>query len=93
MRPAIFNQSWGHFKNLIVTTDDSNYKNYAVVAGSGEGDQRQIVLVDESNGEKLKRLYVDARDLQQQEGMSHQQYVETLSKKEAKSILISIKTF
>ena len=78
---AIFNQNWGHFKNLIVTTDDSNYKNYAVVAGSGEGDQRQIVLVDESNGEKLKRLYVDARDLQQQEDMSHQQYLDALKER------------
>ena len=54
----------GIFKNLVVTTDDSNYKNYAVVAGSGEGDQRQKVIVDNSGGEKLKRLYVDARDLQ-----------------------------
>lgn len=53
--PAIFSQSWGHFKNLVVTTDDSNYKNYAVVAGSGEGDQRQKVIVDNSGGRKVKK--------------------------------------
>ena len=79
--PAIFSQSWGHLKNLVVTTDDSNYKNYAVVAGSGEGDQRQKVIVDNSGGEKLKRLYVDARDLQQEDGMSQQQYEETLAER------------
>ena len=79
--PAIFSQNWGHFKNLVVTTDTSNYKNYAVVAGSGEGDQRQKVIVDNSGGETLKRLYVDARDLQQEEGMSQQQYWDTLSER------------
>ena len=72
--PAVFSQNWGHFKNLVVTTDTSNYKNYAIVAGSGEGDLRQKVIVDNSGGESLKRLYVDARDLQQEEGMSQQQY-------------------
>lgn len=72
--PAIFNQNWGHLKNLVVTTDTSNYKNYAFVAGSGEGEQRQKVIVDVSDGKPLKRLYVDARDLQQEEGMSQQQY-------------------
>ena len=37
--------------------------------------------MDNSGGEKLKRLYVDARDLQQEEGMSQQQYWDTLAER------------
>lgn len=81
VEPAIFSQDWGHLKNLDVVKDTSNYKNYAVVAGSGEGTQRQIVFVDNSNGETLKKLYVDARDLQQEEGMSQQQYWDALAER------------
>lgn len=79
VEPAIFNQSWGHFKHLKVVTDTSNYKNYAVVSGSGEGEQRKTVTVDKSNGETMQRLYVDARDLQQKEGMSTQDYLDILA--------------
>lgn len=86
VEPAIFNQTWGHFKNLKVVTDTSNYKNYAVVAGSGEGEQRKTVIVDKSNGTTLQQLYVDARDLQQKEGMSSQEYLDILSTRGAEKL-------
>lgn len=46
-------------------TKQRYYKNYAYVAGAGEGKDRKIVLVDiRKPGDPLKELYVDARDLQ-----------------------------
>ncbi len=51
------------------------------------GDQRQIVLVDESNGEKLKRLYVDAGEIYSSKKICHTNNIWTLSKKEAKEYL------
>ena len=41
------------------------YKNFAYVAGAGEGKDRIVTTVDiRKAGEPLKELYVDARDLQ-----------------------------
>lgn len=55
------------FNNLFIkeyTKDISNFKNYAIVAGEGEGTQRRIVHVDRTNGGDRYELFVDARDLQ-----------------------------
>lgn len=45
--------------------NEANYKNYAIVCGSGEGMNRTIVDVDRTNGEDRRELLVDARDLSQ----------------------------
>lgn len=58
------------FENILSTTyhyNDADYKNYAYVAGSGEGVNRIIVEVDETHGAKPRALYVDARDLQKED--------------------------
>lgn len=55
------------FNNLYVKEymkDISKYKNYAIVAGEGDGANRKIVYVDRTNGKQRYELYVDARDLQ-----------------------------
>lgn len=75
---AIFSQAWNGLKEPVVTNDNSNYKNYAVVAGSGEGESRVHAIVDISNGEPLKRVYIDARDLQKDDKMTQDQYEQAL---------------
>lgn len=65
---AIFSTSR---ENLLETTyqrDEEDYKNFAYVAGAGEGSSRVIVEVDQTNGERRRAIYVDARDLQPDEG-------------------------
>lgn len=55
------------FNNLFVKEylkDISKFKNYAIVAGEGEGTDRKIVYVDRSAGGSKYELYVDARDMQ-----------------------------
>ena len=55
------------FNNLFVKEylqDISKFKNYAIVAGEGEGSARRIVYVDRSAGGPKCELFVDARDLQ-----------------------------
>lgn len=55
------------FNNLFVKEylqDISKYKNYAIVAGEGEGAERKIIYVDRSAGGSKYELFVDARDLQ-----------------------------
>ncbi len=44
------------------------YKNFAYVAGEGEGDARTIITVDRRNdGEALREMFVDAKDLRQKD--------------------------
>ena len=55
--------------NVIYNRNESSYKNFAYVAGAGEGSDRVIVTVDiRQPGEERSELYVDARDLQQEDG-------------------------
>lgn len=59
-----FTTAKGNIVDPVVYIDDSNYRNYAVVAGSGEADERIYVEVDQSNGEGIRKLFVDERGTQ-----------------------------
>ncbi len=84
--PAVFSQAWGGLKNLSVVQDESNYKNYAVIAGSGEGEKRQHVILDNTRGEPARKVYIDARDLQQSDDMTQKEYWDTLAQRGAEKL-------
>lgn len=66
---AIFSNSFYNIRNVVYNRNSSSYKNFAYVAGAGEGSDRIIVTVDlRQPGEERKEIWVDARDLQQQDG-------------------------
>lgn len=67
---AIFSNSFYNIKDAIYNRDASSYKNFAFVAGEGEGSSRVIVEVDlrENASEERREIYVDARDLQSDDG-------------------------
>ncbi len=64
---AIFSDSFRNIKNAQYDRDESDHRNFAYVAGEGEGSAREIVEVDIRQGpdEERRELWVDARDLQQ----------------------------
>ena len=65
---AIFSNSFYNIRNVVYNRSSVNYRNFAYVAGAGEGNDRVVVEVDlREPGEKRKEIYVDARDLQQQD--------------------------
>lgn len=65
---AIFSNSFYNVRNVTYNRNSSSYKNYAYVAGEGEGSNRVVVTVDNrAPGEERKEIWVDARDLQQQD--------------------------
>lgn len=66
-RRQIFSDDLLNLKNMTVLSDDTNYKSMTYVAGSGEGDERVWVAVNDDETEGLDRfeLFTDARDLQQ----------------------------
>ena len=54
---------------MVYNRCGASYKNYAYVAGAGEGAARIVVEVDMRTvpDEERKEIFVDARDLQQQD--------------------------
>lgn len=63
--PAIFSPEFGTLRTLAYTESDLDYKNYAIVAGQGEGAERRIVEVGYPSAVGFDRhvLFVDARDV------------------------------
>ena len=65
---AIFSNSFYNIRNAVYNRNSSSYKNFAYVAGAGEGSDRIIITVDARlPGEERKEIWVDARDLQQKD--------------------------
>lgn len=64
---AIFSDRFRNIKNAQYDRDESDHKNFAYVAGEGEGTARKVVEVDvrQTPDEERRELWVDARDLQQ----------------------------
>lgn len=73
---TLFSSAYGNIKLGSETYSYSNdYKNFAYVAGMSTNDGRTVVAVDMTDGkEDIKELWVDARDLQKEEGQSEQAY-------------------
>lgn len=74
-RPVvIFSDEFGNLAAPKYTKTSVDYKNKAYVAGQGEGDARVVVIVDLTDGEEARELYVDAKDIQQEEGVTAEEY-------------------
>lgn len=71
---VLFSKEYGNINGPSYTSDSTGYANYAYVAGQGEGTERIIVEVDLTNGELRRELWVDARDLQQAEDQTNEDY-------------------
>lgn len=57
-----FSKGFRNIKNVKATTDDSNYKNYFVVGGSGEDSDRIYEIVDLSGGGYKQQLFIDCKN-------------------------------
>ena len=78
---AIFSQEWDNLISLTYEYADKDYRNYAVVAGEGEGSSRQFVTVDNSADGRRREVFVDARDLQKDEDETAEQYAARLNRR------------
>lgn len=68
--PKIFSSDYDNVINKSYLTSDIDYKNVAIVAGQGEGVNREIQVVNsEFSGLDRKELFVDARDLDDNENL------------------------
>lgn len=61
--PAIFSLEYDNVSEQKLIDSKLNYANYAIVAGQGEGADRAIAIVDQTNGDERYEVFVDARDI------------------------------
>lgn len=74
----VFDSAVGHLTESTYTIDKSAYKNLAWTAGEGEGSDRTSIQVSNdysASGYDLYEVYVDARDLQKEDGTSQEDYM------------------
>lgn len=60
---AIFSQQFENILSSEYLYDQKNYKNVALIAGQGEGEERLTTTVGMATGLNRHELYVDARDI------------------------------
>ena len=88
-----FSRNFGNLKDEKLTLSSQQYKNYAVVLGQGEAENRVRVDVDLSNGETKKEMIVDAKDLQQASGETLAHYKERLTARGMEKLMENVKTW
>lgn len=81
-----FSRRLGNVLELAHTYDSSNFKNYAIVAGEGEGSARVVTTVDLSGGGYKRILWVDARDLRSDD-LTPAQYLAALKQRGLEKLL------
>ena len=78
-----YSPRWGNLLNAGWSFADTDYANIALVQGAGEGDERATVWVGDVNatGSDRREMYVDARDVQPEDGetSTSQSYLEKLA--------------
>lgn len=62
--PAIFSPEFGTLGSLSYTESDLDYKNYAYIAGQGEGVDRRVVSTGVYRRNERYEMFVDARDVE-----------------------------
>lgn len=72
---ATFSKNFENIQEDECSVDETRFKNFAYVAGQDQGENRVVVEVNQiKEGEDRKELYVDARDLQQDDDMTLNEY-------------------
>ncbi len=62
--PAIFSQEFENILEQEYTDSLNNYRNTVLVAGEGEGSDREFIALENGQGLDRYEMFVDARDLQ-----------------------------
>lgn len=71
-----FSEDYGNLANLALKQSENDYKNVAYVGGAGDGAERTFVVCGDTASTGLERheMFVDARDLSQEDGQSLSDY-------------------
>lgn len=70
----IFSENFGNVSLDRLARSVEQFKNYAIVLGEGNSENRVRVDVDLTNGERRREIVVDARDIQKDEDETEEDY-------------------
>lgn len=85
---VVFSDGFRNLASVKASLDSSNYKNYAVVGGQGEGTERKIAYADLSEGSYKRQVFVDAKNERwDEEKQTESQYLEGLRQKGFEKLL------
>lgn len=87
--PIVFSSDLNNIQNFSYEENADDYKNFAYGAGQGRSNNRYVVEVGDLSVTDLDRyeLYVDARDLQQEEGQTEAEYLDHLRERTLERML------
>jgi len=77
---VLFSEEFENIYNNEIISNNLKLKNIAYVYGEGEGVNREYTVVDLSNGNYKRELFVDARDLQK-ELLTDEEYIALLQER------------
>ncbi len=85
---VVFSSGFKNLKDIRASFDCSNFKNYAIVAGEGEGDERLVAYVDLSKGGYKKKIFIDAKDIRyDREKQTQDEYIKALEQRGLEKLL------
>lgn len=93
--PKTFSTEFKNLVNAIIIDDMSIFCNVVYVAGAGEGEDRAWIIFGNDIGLNRFELFVDARDLQPEEGQTPAVYEQVLISRGIQKLneYIRVKTF
>ena len=83
----VFSKQYGNLSEPKITLSTEGAKNYAIVFGKGEGEDRTHTTVDMTNGQDRRELVVDAKDLQMDDGETLEDYLKRLQSRGIEKLL------
>lgn len=77
---VIFSDEYSNLNDVRSTDSDVLYKNVAYIGGAGEGPDRVFVTIGDTGSAGLERheVFIDAKSIQKDEGMTDAQYRQLL---------------
>lgn len=83
-----FSDGFGNLAQVDASVDRSNYKNYAIVVGQDQAENRKVAYADLSGGGYKRILYVDARSERwDSEKQTEAEYLASLQQKGLDALL------
>lgn len=82
--------------NLLTSTYQENVQeslNLALVGGEGVGEDRTLILVGSETGLNRREVFVNAKDVRKEEGMTSEDYAALLAQKGNEALIPMIATF
>lgn len=76
--PVTFSTYFGNLKQPNVVTNNTKYKNYAIVKGSLNGDTPVYAFTDLSSGGYKNKVYLEGSSIVYEEGMTQEEYIAAL---------------